>query len=286
MVRIFGPFDLFRDQLALLVIHLTMVSRPIHRQWLVRADLGAFLTRWTNGHGLRPILAAIVRRMMILLAAAILWVFVHVGIAGTAVRASLAQRFGEVGFRIGYSIVSVVSITLLVMAWQAAPVVPLWFIPDWFRWVTALLMLPALLLFVASVATSNPTAVEGKLDEAGPRGIQRITRHPMLWSFSIWAGLHLLTSGNLAGVLFFGAFLVTSLVGMPSIDRKLAERQPDLWARLAPGTSIIPFKAILGGRNRLALEEIPKLVWIIGVVAWLGLLFGHAWLFGRSALPY
>jgi uncharacterized membrane protein len=224
--------------------------------------------------------------MMILLAAAILWVFVHVGIAGTAVRASLAERFGEVGFRIGYSIVSVVSITLLVMAWQAAPVVPLWFLPDWFRWVTALLMLPALLLFVGSVATPNPTAVEGKLGELGPRGIQRITRHPMLWSFALWAGLHLLAKGNLAGVLFFGAFLVTSLVGMPSIDRKLAARQPELWARLAPGTSIIPFKAILGGRNQLVLAEIPMLVWIIGAAGWLGLLLGHRWLFGYSALPF
>jgi len=224
--------------------------------------------------------------MILLLAAAILWVFVHVGIAGTVVRAQLAERLGEVGFRIVYSLVSVVSITLLVMAWQSAPPVPLWFIPDWYRWAMALLMLPVMLLFVASVATANPTAVEGKLDVAGPRGIQRITRHPMLWSFALWASLHLVAKGNLSGVFFFGAFMVTALVGMPSIDRKLAARQPELWARLAPSTSIIPFKAILGGRNRLALQEIPKLVWIIGGLAWLGLLFGHTWLFGYPALVF
>jgi hypothetical protein len=46
----------------------------------------------------------------------------------------------------------------------------------------------------------------------------------MLWSFSIWAALHILAKGNLAGLIFFGAFLVTSLVGMPSIDSKLAAR--------------------------------------------------------------
>lgn len=227
------------------------------------------------------------RRMMILLlAAAILWVGVHVGIAGTAVRARLVERLGEAGFRIGYSIVSVVSITLLVMAWQAAPYVPLWGVGDGFRWVMALLMLPVMLLFVASVATPNPTAVAGKLDEAGPRGIQRITRHPMLWSFALWAGLHLIAKGNLSGVFFFGAFLVTSLVGMPSIDRKLAALQPALWARLAPATSILPFGAILAGRNRLVLGEIPKLVWIIGGVAWLGLLIGHPYIFGYPALPF
>jgi len=223
--------------------------------------------------------------MILLLAAAILWVGVHVGIAGTVLRARLVEGLGEAGFRIGYSIISVVSIALLVMAWQAAPHIPLWGIADWFRWLMALLMLPVLLLFVASVATPNPTAVAGKLDEAGPRGIQRITRHPMLWSFALWAALHLIAKGNLAGVLFFGAFLVTSLVGMPSIDRKLAVLQPALWARLAPATSILPFGAILGGRNRLALAEIPKAVWIIGGIAWLALLVGHSWLFGYPALP-
>jgi len=223
--------------------------------------------------------------MVLLLAAAILWVGVHVGIAGTVVRARLVERLGEAGFRIGYSIISVLSITLLVMAWQAAPHIPLWGIADWFRWLMALLMLPVLLLFVASVATPNPTAVAGKLDEAGPRGIQRITRHPMLWSFALWAALHLIAKGNLAGVLFFGAFLTTSLIGMPSIDRKLAMLRPALWARLAPATSILPFGAILGGRNRLMPAEIPKAVWIIGGIAWLVLLVGHPWLFGYPALP-
>jgi uncharacterized membrane protein len=226
------------------------------------------------------------RRMIFLLAAAMLWVGVHVGIAGTEMRGRLASKLGEAGFRIAYSLVSVVSITLLVMAWQAAPHVPLWGIPDWFRWVIALLMLPVILLFVASVATPNPTAVAGRLDAAGPTGIQRITRHPMLWSFAGWAALHLLAKGNLAGVLFFGAFLLTSLVGMPSIDRKLAAREPEMWARLAPTTSILPFLAILGGRNRLALGEIPRLVWIIGGAAWVGLLVAHPWIFGYPAVRF
>lgn len=223
--------------------------------------------------------------MVLLLAAAILWVGVHVGIAGTAVRARLVRSLGEVGFRVAYSLVSVVSITLLVMAWQAAPLVPLWSVGEAYRWLMALLMLPVLVLFVASVVTPNPTAVGGKLDEAGPRGIQRITRHPMLWSFAGWAALHLIAKGSVSGLLFFGAFLVTSLVGMPSIDRKLAALQPALWARLSPVTSILPFGAILAGRNELVLAEIPRLVWIIAGLAWIGLLIAHPWIFGYPALP-
>ncbi|MCU0946044.1 MAG: NnrU family protein [Rubritepida sp.] len=224
--------------------------------------------------------------MTLLALAAALWVGVHFGIAGTVVRARIVARTGENAFRIGYSLLSVGAIVLLVQAWNAAPYVELWLAPDWLRWLVALLMLPAFVLFVASVATPNPTAVAGKLAAEGPTGIQRITRHPMLWSFALWAGLHLLAKGTLGGVFFFGAFLVTALAGMPSIDRKITARDPEMAARLLGSTSILPFQAILSGRNRLALDEIPRFVWIVAGVAWLGLLVAHPWIFGYPALPF
>lgn len=223
--------------------------------------------------------------MVPLILASILWVGVHFGIAGTAARARLVGRLGERGFTIGYSVLSVGAIILLVQAWGAAPHIGLWFTPDWLRWVLALLMLPAFVLFVASVASPNPTAVAGRLTTPEPRGIQRITRHPMLWSFALWGLLHLIAKGSLGGVFFFGAFLVTALAGMPSIDRKLAARSPESWARLGPATSILPFGAIIAGRNRLALAEIPVFVWPVAVLAWLGFLLFHQHLFGHPAIP-
>lgn len=223
--------------------------------------------------------------MILLALTALLWVGVHFGIAGTVVRARIVERTGETGFRIGYSLLSVVAIVLLVQAWNGAPYVELWAAPGWLRWLIALAMLPAFVLFVASVATPNPTAVAGKLSAEGPAGIQRVTRHPMLWSFALWAALHLLAKGTLGGVFFFGAFLATALAGMPSIDRKIIARDPEMAARLLPVTSILPFKAILAGRNRLVLAEIPRLVWILAGVAWLGLLIAHPWIFGYPALP-
>lgn len=223
--------------------------------------------------------------MTLLFLAAALWVGVHFGIAGTAVRAAIVGRTGEAAFRIGYSLLSVVAIVLLVRAWGASPYVELWVAPDWMRWLIALLMLPAFVLFVASVAAPNPTAVAGALPAEGPRGITRITRHPMLWSFALWAGLHLLAKGTLGGVFFFGAFLVTALAGMPSIDRKIIARDPEMAGRLLASTSILPFKAILTGRNRLELGEVPRFVWILAAAAWLGLLVAHPWIFGYPALP-
>lgn len=218
--------------------------------------------------------------MLALGLAAVLWVGVHVGIAGTALRGVLAARLGEGGFRIAFSLLSVVSITLLVMAWQAAETTPLWFAPAWLRWLLAALMLPAFVLFVASLRR-NPTAVGGEaLIGTEASGIQRVTRHPMLWSFAIWAAVHLLGNGDTASVVFFGAFLVTALAGMPSIDAKLARRRPEAWARLAATTSILPFGAIAAGRNRLALAEIGWVPPVAGLLAWAALLHLHAALFG------
>ncbi|MCS6931875.1 MAG: NnrU family protein [Acetobacteraceae bacterium] len=223
--------------------------------------------------------------MFLLVLAAILWVAVHVGIAGTVVRARLVARLGEGGFRIAYSAVSLLAIYALVAAWNAADTTPLWTAGPALRWLLALLMLPAILLFVASVAGRNPTAVgqEGAL-AAGPRGIFRITRHPMLWSFALWAAIHVAGNGDSAAVVFFGAFLVTALLGMPSIDAKLAARRPDAWPAFRQATSILPFGAILAGRQRLALAEIGWIVPAIALVLWAALLHVHRHVFGVSAV--
>jgi len=96
--------------------------------------------------------------------------------------------------------------------------------------------------------------------------------------------VHMLGNGDTASLLFFGAFLVTALMGMPSIDAKLAARAPAAWPALAAKTSILPFGAILAGRNRLVLREIGWLPPLIGTLGWLAILHLHPRLFGVPAL--
>jgi uncharacterized membrane protein len=145
-------------------------------------------------------------------------------------------------------------------------------------------MLPAFVFFLASFRR-NPTAAGGEaLIGAGATGMQRITRHPMLWSFAIWAAVHVLGNGDSAALVFFGAFLVTALVGMPNIDAKLARRAPDAWPRLAAATSILPFGAIATGRNRLVLGEIGWGPPVAGLLAWAAMLHFHARFFGVAPL--
>jgi uncharacterized membrane protein len=226
---------------------------------------------------------------MMLFLAALLWVGVHVGIAGSPLRGALVARLGEGWFRGIFSVGSVVAISLLVSAWQAA--MPdssvFWVASIEYRWLMAVLMLPAFLLFFASVTAPNPTAVAAEAALAlEPRGITRVTRHPMLWSFTLWAVLHAGANGDSASLIFFGAFAVTSLLGMPSIDGKLRAKRPAEWRAFAGATSIIPFAAILAGRNRLVLREIGWVAPLLAVVSWAALLHFHRTIFGVPAVIF
>jgi uncharacterized membrane protein len=104
----------------------------------------------------------------------------------------------------------------------------------------------------------------------------------MLWSFALWAAVHIIGNGDTAALVFFGAFLVTALAGMPSIDAKLARRDPRTWQTLSAQTSVVPFAAILGGRNQFVPREIAWWVPVVAAVVWVVVLHLHARLFGVS----
>jgi uncharacterized membrane protein len=223
--------------------------------------------------------------MTLLIIAALVWIAIHFGLAGTSARDALVRVIGETAFRGLFSVLSIVTLIFLVRAWDTAPSTLLWFAPQWLRWLLVLAMLPAFVLFVASVSGPNPTMVgpAGGLAQP-PRGMTRVTRHPMLWSFVIWAGVHMIGDGDTASIVFFGAFLVTALIGMPSIDGKLARRDPNTWQALSASTSIIPFAAIAKGRNKFVPGEIGWRTPIIGVVVWILVLLVHPMLFGVAPI--
>jgi uncharacterized membrane protein len=114
----------------------------------------------------------------------------------------------------------------------------------------------------------------------------RITRHPMLWAFSLWGLVHLVVVGTVSAVVLTGAIIVTALVGMPSLDAKYARRKPDRWPAFAMATSRIPFVAIAQGRNRLVWSEIGWWRPLLAIVLWVALIALHPWAFGVDPARY
>lgn len=222
-----------------------------------------------------------------LVIAAIFLIGTHFGIASTQLRGQLVASIGEGPYRALYSLVAAVAMVWLVLAWRAAPVVPLWHPGAGLRHLTVALMPVALLLAVGGLTTPNPTAVGQKpdADAAEPaRGILRVTRHPFLWGVGAWAVLHILANGDQASLVFFGSFAMLALVGTVLIDARRTRESPPGWGVFLQRTSNVPFAAILQGRQRLVLREIG----LVQVAATLGLylllLVLHPWLFGMAVI--
>lgn len=223
--------------------------------------------------------------MGLLVLAGLIWLGLHIGVSGTRLRDTLVRAAGAGAFRRWFSLASAAAIAFLIIAYNRTEIIVLWSVPEWLVGLLDAAMLAACLLFVASLSPANPTMVgtERALGQE-PRGVFRVTRHPMLGSFAIWAGVHVIANGDVASLIFFGTFLVTVLAGIPSIDAKLARRQPDQWAKLARSTSAVPFAAILAGRNRFVAAEIGWRAPVFGLLLWVVLLLLHPILMGVPAL--
>src|ERR1700712_4092762 len=79
--------------------------------------------------------------MPLLIIAALVWIAIHIGFAGTHLRDVVVGRIGNASFRVLFSVLSVVALVFLVVAWKVAPTTVLWIAPDWLRWLLVLAML-------------------------------------------------------------------------------------------------------------------------------------------------
>lgn len=210
----------------------------------------------------------------------------HLVLSGRMVRPVLVERLGELGFRGLYSVAVAVPFALLVWVfathkhagpWLWTTVGP----PDVARAIVYVLMALALPLLVCSMlpGSTAPSAIGSAPAPAVARGILRITRHPLLAALAIWGGAHLLVNGTLGDVLFFGGFPLFVWIGSRHQDARLARVLPG-YRELMAETSLVPFAAIMAGRQRLVARELPLVPIVVGLALAVVLRTYHGALFG------
>src|SRR3546814_711166 len=186
-----------------------------------------------------------------LLFAVAVFVGSHFFLSSLPVRQPLIRRLGENGFRALYSLVAVVTLLWVVMAYGVAPYVPLWAPWSGYRLVPLLVMPVASILVVAGLTTRNVTAVGGERFAGGTRpvgGITTVTRHPFLWGVLLWALANLPANGDVASLVLFGGMAVLAIGGMLHIDHRRREILGSAWGTVALTTSAVPFLAAKTGR--------------------------------------
>jgi uncharacterized membrane protein len=189
-------------------------------------------------------------------------------------RQPVINRFGEKGFSAIYVIVSFVTFGLTIWVYRRiGRETPLWDQSDALWIVATLLMWFASILFVGSLR-GNPAFPGAKGPKGPPTGVFAITRHPMMWSFAIWAIVHAAVIATPKAFIFDGAILLLALGGSTLQERKKRAQLGEAWHEWSLSTAFIPFTrgiaypgtvAVVGGTLFFLLitwvHPIPAGVW-------------------------
>ena len=122
-----------------------------------------------------------------------------------ALRAELAAKHGEKKVRGLIALALLASVVMMGLGYAYAPWIDIWYPPLWLKGINNLLMFPALALMAAGDMKSN---------------LARVTRHPQLAGFKLWAVLHLAVNGDLASVILFGGLLAWGVVTMIALNKR------------------------------------------------------------------
>ncbi len=201
------------------------------------------------------------------------------------VRTALIRSLGRPGFKGLYSVVALATFIPLCLSYgEHRGTGPLLFSPPpSLQIATLVLVVLAFLLLLQGLATPTPMSTQAEMsgmrvDEA--RGIHRITRHSQNWAFILFALGHMLVVPYGADWVFFGGFVLYSLVSAFHQDRRLLAEERDGFGTFYLQTSLWPFGAILQGRQKLVLKEMSLPAAVIALLVSAGLCYFHASLFG------
>ena len=115
------------------------------------------------------------------------------------------------------------------------------------------------------------------------KGIIRITRHPQMIGQVIWCIAHLLWIGSSFTLLTCVGLVGHHLFAVWHGDRRLESRYGKTFLAVKERTSIIPFLAILQGRQTFNIGEFLKPAYV-GIAGFIALLWwGHPWLMVMTA---
>lgn len=184
-------------------------------------------------------------------------------------RAPLVRMLGDMGFQIAYSLVSFATLAWVYFAFKAAPPADLPGSGDTGWIVATILALPAMVLFAGSLVGNPalPTPDAEKQARAAPKGVFKVTRHPMMWGFALWALSHMVLFWSMRTMITAFAMGVLALFGAHLQDRKKEVLMGEAWEMWERKTSFWP--------RWSALLSAGALPWTVGLILFVFLSWLH-----------
>lgn len=201
-------------------------------------------------------------------------------------RDAMVRSLGEGVFQGLYSLVALASFGWIIFAWRAMPAAAPAYVPGDAAWAvaSAAMLFASVLLagsFFGNPALPSPNARSSAV--RNPVGVFAITRHPMMWSFAIWALVHSLLWPTPENHILTTAILVLALGGALGQDAKKARLMADAWRGWMRRTAFVPFFGQLSGRVSWGAAWPGTIALVGGTLIWLAATWAHMPLGARMA---
>jgi uncharacterized membrane protein len=154
--------------------------------------------------------------LLVMILGLVLFFGVHTLTTQREMRAQVIAASGEGGYKIGYTLVSLLGFVLIVWGfahYRATGMLEIWTPPTALKHLAVALMLPAVILVVASY-------IRGR--------IYTRLKHPMLAGIKLWAAAHLLANGDLGSIILFGSFLGWAVFDRISLKHRADSGAPPI----------------------------------------------------------
>lgn len=208
----------------------------------------------------------------------------HLGLASLPVRSRLVARLGEWGFTwlfVGIAALSFSTLVGFYAAHRAAgPPGPGLGRFELARAALMVVIAVGIALMSAALASypRSPMALGGRRVRE-PHGLERITRHAFFVGTALLGLAHALLATRLVASLLMGGLGIFALLGAWHQDRKLLALRGEPYAAYLASTSTLPFGAVLAGRQRVVLRELPWRALALGLLIAAALRQVHGHLF-------
>jgi len=164
--------------------------------------------------------------LLVMILGLVLFLGVHTLTTQRELRAGFVASMGEGGYKIGYTLASFAGLALIIWGfakYRATGWIDVWNPPTALKHISVALMLPAVIMVVASY-------IRGR--------IYTTLKHPMLTGIKLWAAAHLLANGDLGSIILFGSFLAWAVYDRISLKSRSDAGAPPIPVG-GPGNDLI-----------------------------------------------
>jgi len=152
--------------------------------------------------------------LLVLILGLLVFLGAHSFVTLRPARVAALQQLGRPAYLVLFSLVSAAGLALIFWGfarYRQAGGIAVWHPPDFMRHITVALVWPAVVLVTAAYL---------------PGHIKRTIKHPMLAGVKLWAFAHLLSNGDLGGIVLFGSFLAWAVYDRIAVKRREAAGEP------------------------------------------------------------